>query len=84
VYLKAARELHADPAKCIAVEDSNNGLRAAAAAQMKVIAVPNPHYQPDSDALAVAAATVAVAGEITPALVERVSRDKSRAAPPVG
>jgi HAD superfamily hydrolase (TIGR01509 family) len=73
VYLKAARELGAAPARCVAVEDSSSGLRAAAAAQMTVIAVPNPHYPPDTDALALAAATVSVVGEITPELVERAA-----------
>jgi HAD superfamily hydrolase (TIGR01509 family) len=73
VYLAAARGLGVDPSRCVAIEDSSNGLRAAAAAGMAVIAVPNPHYAPDTDALALAAARVAVVGEITPALVERVA-----------
>jgi HAD superfamily hydrolase (TIGR01509 family) len=72
VYLAAAARLGADPARCVAVEDSSNGLRAAAAADMPVIAVPNPHYPPSPDALALAAATVTTAGDVTPALVERV------------
>jgi HAD superfamily hydrolase (TIGR01509 family) len=72
VYLKVARELDVDPARCVAVEDSSNGIRAAAAAGMALIAVPNPHYAPDPDALALAAATVEVVGEVTPELVERV------------
>ena len=37
---------------------------------MTVIAVPNPHYPPAADALALAAATVGGVGEITPELVE--------------
>ena len=37
---------------------------------MPVIAVPNPHYPPAEDALALAAVTVAGVAEITPALVE--------------
>jgi HAD superfamily hydrolase (TIGR01509 family) len=72
VYLEAARRLGADPARCVAIEDSSNGLRAAAAAGMAVVAVPNPHYPPAPDALDLAAATVAVVGEVTPALVESV------------
>ena len=75
VYLETARRLGVDPARCAAIEDSSNGLRAAAAAQMAVIAVPNPHFPPDPDALALAAATVSVVGEVTPDLVERVARD---------
>jgi beta-phosphoglucomutase-like phosphatase (HAD superfamily) len=75
VYLKVAQRLGVDPARCVAVEDSSNGLRAAAAARMAVIAVPNPHYPPDADAdaVALAAATVPVVGDITPALVEKVA-----------
>jgi HAD superfamily hydrolase (TIGR01509 family) len=54
VYLEAAARLGADPASCIAVEDSTNGLRAAAAAGMEVLAIPNPHDPPAPDALALA------------------------------
>jgi HAD superfamily hydrolase (TIGR01509 family) len=74
VYLHAARGLGADPRRCVAVEDSGNGLRAAAAAGTSVIAVPNPHYPPDDEALALAAATVASVAEISVGLVERVAR----------
>lgn len=41
LFLKAARALGAAPAECIAVEDSLNGVRAAKAAGMYVVAVPN-------------------------------------------
>ena len=70
VYLRAAELLGADPARCLAIEDSSNGIRAGHAAGMTVIAVPNPHYPPAQDALDLAAATVAGVAEITPALVE--------------
>ena len=73
VYLETARRLGVAPACCVAIEDSSNGLRAAAAAGMVVIAVPNPHYPPAADALALAAATVRVVGDVTPALLERVA-----------
>ncbi|MBE9375210.1 HAD family phosphatase [Saccharopolyspora sp. HNM0983] len=52
VYLEAAAGLGADPARCAAVEDSASGLRAAAAAGMTVFAVPNPHFPPPEEALA--------------------------------
>ena len=74
VYLEAARRLGVEPGGCVAIEDSSNGLRSADAAGMAVIAVPNPHYPPAPDALALAAASVAVVGEVTPELVERVAR----------
>ena len=69
MYLAAAEKMGVDPAKSAAVEDSSNGLRAATAAAMTVIAVPNPHYPPTDDALKLAAATV----DVTPKLVERVA-----------
>jgi len=74
VYLAAARELAAAPERCVAVEDSSNGLRAAAAAGMAVIAVPNPHYPPDDDALALAAASVATPAGLTAELIARIPR----------
>jgi HAD superfamily hydrolase (TIGR01509 family) len=74
VYLEAASRLEVTPTDCVAIEDSSSGLRAADAAGMAVIAVPNPHYPPDPDALALAAASVAVVGEVTTELVAAVSR----------
>jgi HAD superfamily hydrolase (TIGR01509 family) len=71
VYLEAARRAGVDPRRCVAVEDSGNGLRAAAAAGMAVIAVPNPHYPPDADALALASVRIDTLEPLTPALVER-------------
>lgn len=42
VYLEAARQLGADPARCLAFEDSFNGLIAAKAARMKTVIIPEP------------------------------------------
>jgi HAD superfamily hydrolase (TIGR01509 family) len=72
VYLEAARRVGVPPDRCVAIEDSSNGLRAAVAAGMAVIAAPNPHYPPADDALALAAAIVDSVAQVTPALVERV------------
>ena len=74
VYLEAARQLGVQPGGCVAIEDSSNGLRSAVAAGMAVIAVPNPHYPPEADAVALAAATVPVVGDLTPALIESAAR----------
>jgi len=52
VYLEAARRLGADPACCAAVEDSHNGILAAKAAGMRVVAIPNERYPPGPEALA--------------------------------
>lgn len=54
VYLAATRRLGVPAGDCLAVEDSSNGLRAAAAAGMTVVAIPNPQYAPAEDALALA------------------------------
>ena len=40
-FLKAAEALRIDPADCLALEDSHNGVRAAAAAGMMTIMVPD-------------------------------------------
>ena len=69
VYLEAARRLGHDPARCAAVEDSSNGLRAARAAGMRVIAFPNAHYPPAPDALGLADVVLASLAELTPELV---------------
>jgi HAD superfamily hydrolase (TIGR01509 family) len=52
IYLAVAERLGMTPASCAAVEDSSNGLRSAAAAGLRVIAIPRPQYPPDPDALA--------------------------------
>jgi HAD superfamily hydrolase (TIGR01509 family) len=52
IYLAVAAELGVPPGDCAAVEDSSNGLRSAAAAGLRVVAIPQPRYPPDPDALA--------------------------------
>jgi HAD superfamily hydrolase (TIGR01509 family) len=64
VYEEAARRLGVDPARAAAVEDSHNGIRSAKAAGMFVVAVPNPHYPPDDEALAAADAVIASIAEL--------------------
>jgi HAD superfamily hydrolase (TIGR01509 family) len=72
VYLAAAERLGVDPAHCVAIEDSANGLRSAAAAGMTVVAVPNPHFPPPPDALALARVSVADPAGLTPELVDQL------------
>ena len=74
VYLATARRLGVAPERSVAIEDSSNGLRSAAAAGMTVIAVPNPHYAPAADALVLAAAAVPVVGDVTAELVDQIGR----------
>jgi HAD superfamily hydrolase (TIGR01509 family) len=52
IYLAVTAALRCPPPDCAAVEDSSNGLRSAAAAGLRVIAIPQPQYPPDPDALA--------------------------------
>ncbi|WP_433128647.1 HAD family hydrolase [Micromonospora sp. CA-240977] len=69
VYLNVAQRLGFDPARCVAVEDSSNGVRSAFAAGMRVVAVPHGSYPLDPDAARLAAVTLAAIGELTPELV---------------
>jgi HAD superfamily hydrolase (TIGR01509 family) len=54
VYLEAARRMGVDPASAVAVEDSENGIRSAHAAGLRVLAIPNEHFPPGAEALALA------------------------------
>jgi HAD superfamily hydrolase (TIGR01509 family) len=73
VYLEAASRLGADPATCVAVEDSTNGITSAAAAGMHVIAVPRPDYPAAPEALARAAIALDSLAELTPQSVSRAA-----------
>jgi HAD superfamily hydrolase (TIGR01509 family) len=75
VYLEAARRLGADPARAAAVEDSQNGILAAQAAGMRVIAIPNRHFPPDEQALAEADVVLDSLAGLTAEAVEPRSRD---------
>jgi len=65
VYQAAADRLGFAPERCAAVEDSANGLRSAAAAGLRVIAVPHPSYPPDPSALAAAELVLPGLSELT-------------------
>jgi HAD superfamily hydrolase (TIGR01509 family) len=78
VYLEAARRLDVDPANAAAIEDSQNGILAAKAAGMRVLAIPNQHFPPDEDALAQADVVLHSLAELTPDAVEPESRRTSR------
>src|SRR5439155_13676630 len=69
VYLEAARRLGVPPKRCAAVEDSRNGIRAAKAAGMRVIAIPNPHVPPDDESLELADVTLGSLAELSPSTV---------------
>jgi HAD superfamily hydrolase (TIGR01509 family) len=74
VYLEAARRLGFEPGRCVAIEDSTAGLRAAHAAGMAVIAVPEPDFPPAPDSLAVAARALNSLDELAAETVEAVAQ----------
>jgi HAD superfamily hydrolase (TIGR01509 family) len=69
VYLEALRRMKVAPARAAAIEDSTNGLLAARAAGMLVVAVPSPVFPPRSDALAAADVVLDSLTELTPETV---------------
>jgi HAD superfamily hydrolase (TIGR01509 family) len=69
VYLEAARRLGVDATRCAAIEDSQNGIRSAKAAGMRVVAVPNPHFPPDAEATAQADVVLGSIEQLTPDVV---------------
>jgi HAD superfamily hydrolase (TIGR01509 family) len=66
VYLRALDGLGVAPADAVAVEDSAAGIRAASAAGMRVVAIPNALYPPAAEALALADDVLASIAELTP------------------
>jgi beta-phosphoglucomutase-like phosphatase (HAD superfamily) len=80
VYLAATGKLGVDPGDAVAIEDSSNGLRAAAAAGMVVVAIPNREFPPSEDALALAGLVLDSLEELTPdALLAAVDGSAPRA-----
>jgi HAD superfamily hydrolase (TIGR01509 family) len=71
VFLEVVRRLGVESTSCAAVEDSGNGIRAAHAAEMRVIAIPNRRYPPPSDALSLADVVLDSIDQLTADVVER-------------
>ena len=69
IYLAVTRELGHHPERCAAVEDSTNGLRSAAVAGLRVIAIPHPKYPPDPGTLQKAGIVLTSLQELTPSIV---------------
>jgi HAD superfamily hydrolase (TIGR01509 family) len=71
VYVEAARRLGVDRARCAAIEDSENGIRSAAAAGMRVVTIPNRVFPPsEEEALSLADAVLNSLDELTPEVIE--------------
>ena len=70
VYLEAARRLGLPPSRCAAIEDSHSGIRSAKSAGLRVVAIPNPSFPPDPEALAEADVVLGTLDELVPSAVE--------------
>ena len=69
VYLEAVRRLEVEPPNAAAVEDSGNGIRSAHAAGLRVVAIPNAHFPPDEEALALADVVDSL-NDLTPGVID--------------
>jgi beta-phosphoglucomutase-like phosphatase (HAD superfamily) len=75
IYLAVTGALGCPPPACAAVEDSSNGLRSASAAGLRVIAVPQPRYPPDPDALARASLVLSSLADLSTDSVAALATD---------
>jgi len=71
VFLRAAELLGVEPANCLVLEDAEKGVRAAHAAGMYCIAIPNLHTR-DND-FSLATCVLASLFEVTPTALEAVA-----------
>jgi HAD superfamily hydrolase (TIGR01509 family) len=72
VYLEACRRLGVEPVRAAAIEDSRNGIRSANAAGMKVVAIPNAHFPPDEESLALADVVLPSLAELDADVIDRL------------
>ncbi|MEJ8656574.1 MULTISPECIES: HAD family hydrolase [Streptomyces] len=70
-YLAAAAALGADPAQCVAVEDSPTGVASARAAGCRVLAVPSTEPLAEADGVTLARSLTDVDPELLSSLVAR-------------
>jgi HAD superfamily hydrolase (TIGR01509 family) len=70
VYFEAAARLGVPPDRSAAVEDSTNGIRSAASAGMKVVAIPNRQFPPAADVLQLATVVIGSLEELRPPVID--------------
>lgn len=75
VYLAAAERLGVDPAACVCLEDSGNGILSGVRAGMKVIAVPDPRFPVRPEVLEQAHLVLSSLSDLT---LERLARPGER------
>lgn len=73
IYFEAARRLGVNPARCVGIEDSINGLKALRNAGMFAIAVPSPGFSLPPEALSLADLHLNSLEAFTPALLEGIA-----------
>ena len=71
VFLEAARRIGLDPGEGAGIEDSHNGILAASAAGLRVVAIPNREFPPGQAALAAADVVLGSLDGLTPEAIER-------------
>ena len=73
VYLEAAGRLGVPPTNCVAIEDSENGIRSAARAGLRVVAIPNRVFPPGEEALSLARTVLDSLDELTVEAIEQLA-----------
>ena len=73
VYLEAARQLGVEPERCVAIEDSGPGVLSAAAAGLRVVAIPHPGYPLSPEAERVVELRLGSVQELRPELVDALA-----------
>jgi HAD superfamily hydrolase (TIGR01509 family) len=74
VYLEVCRRLEVVSARAAAIEDSRNGIRSAVAAGLRVVAIPNRHFPPDEETLALAAVVFDSLDELGRDAIEKIEK----------
>ena len=72
IYLLAAERMGLEPAHCLALEDSPNGIRSAFAAGVNPVVIPDL-VEPDEEILGKAVARLQSLAEV-PALLEKLEK----------
>ena len=81
VYVEAITRLRIEAAWSAAVEDSSNGVRAAAAAGLRVVAVAHDQYPIAADALALVESVHRTLGGVQDALIRMLDNPAMEARP---
>jgi len=72
VFEETARRLGVEPRRAVAIEDSENGVRSAHAAEMAVVLIPNASFPPGPEATILASAVLDNLDQLTTELIRRM------------